>query len=118
MAGGGSLLLMASGMALSPQGPFAFSRPVGWNDLLKPYGVSIRSDMAYDLASNEHVGIPAQFGQVLVSYPFWLRALSTKASPVNADLEAVLLPWASRIDTVHTPSIGVTPLFVTSRAGG
>src|SRR5204863_6621169 len=39
-------------------------------------------------------------------------------SPVNADLEAVLLPWASRIDTVHTPSIGVTPLFVTSRAGG
>src|SRR5207253_9069770 len=49
MAGGGSLLLMASGMALSPQGPFAFSRPVGWNDVLKPYGISIRSDMAYDL---------------------------------------------------------------------
>src|SRR5207249_595776 len=98
--------------------PFAVSRRVGWNDLLKPYGVSIASDMVYDLASNVQVGIPAQFGQVLAPYPFWLRALSTKASPVNADLEAVLLPWASRIDTVHTPSIGVTPLFVTSRAGG
>src|SRR5207247_1737973 len=69
-------------------------------------------------ASHVQVGITAQFGQVLAPYPFWLRALSTKASPVNADLEAVLLPWASRIDTVHTPSIGVTPLFVTSRAGG
>src|SRR3989449_4051514 len=32
--------------------------------LLKPYGVSIASDMVYDLASNVQVGIPAQFGQV------------------------------------------------------
>jgi len=118
MAGGGSMLLMASGMALSPQGPFAFSRPVGWNDVLKPYGISIRSDMAYDLASNERVGIPTQFGQVLVSYPFWLRALSTKASPVNAELDAVLLPWASTIDTSHAAKGTVTPLLVTSRAGG
>src|SRR5207302_1193934 len=82
----GSLLLMAGGMQLqiSQQGPpFAVSRRVGWNDLLKPYGVSIASDMVYDLASNVQVGIPAQFGQVLAPYPFWLRALSTKASPVN-----------------------------------
>jgi len=118
---GGSLLLMAGGMQLqlSPQGPpFAVSRRVGWNELLKPYGVSIVSNMVYDLASNVQVGIPAQFGQVLVPYPFWLRALSTKASPVNADLDAALLPWASQLDTAHAPPKTVTPLFVTSRAGG
>jgi len=115
---GGSLLLMAGGMQLSPQGPFAFSRLVGWNELLKPYGVSIASDMAYDLASNERVGIPAQFGRVLVSYPFWIRALSTRASPVNADLSAVLLPWSSHIDTARATPGTVTPLFITSRAGG
>ncbi|PYO79548.1 MAG: hypothetical protein DMD67_02495 [Gemmatimonadetes bacterium] len=44
------------------------------------------------------MGLPAQFGQVLVSYPLWLRAISTRASPVNADLPGVLLPWASQID--------------------
>ena len=118
---GGSLLLMAGGMQLqlSPQAPpFAVSRRVGWNELLKPYGVSIASDMVYDLASNVQVGIPAQFGQVLVPYPFWLRALSTKASPVNADLDAALLPWASQLDTAHAPLKTVTPLLVTSRAGG
>ena len=117
---GGSLLLMAGGMQLQlSQGPpFAVSRRVGWNALLKPFGVSIASDMVYDLASNVQVGIPAQFGQVLVPYPFWLRALSTKASPANADLEAVVLPWASQIDTAPAPSRTVTPLFVTSRAGG
>ena len=118
---GGSLLLMAGGMQLqlSPQAPpFAVSRRVGWNELLKPYGVSIASDMVYDLASNVQVGIPAQFGHVLVPYPFWLRALSTKASPVNADLDAALLPWASQLDTAHAPLKTVTPLLVTSRAGG
>ncbi len=118
---GGSLLLMAGGMQLqlSQQGPpFAGSRRVGWNDLLKPFGVSIASNMVYDLASNVQVGMPSQFGQVLVPYPFWLRALSTKAVPANADLDAVVLPWTSQIDTTHTPSTTVTPLFVTSRAGG
>src|SRR5438105_5994993 len=82
---GGSLMLMASGMERSPQGPFSFSRPVGWNELLKPYGVSIGSDMVYDLASNARVAIQAQFGQVLLPYPFWVQAASTKASPVNAE---------------------------------
>jgi ABC-type uncharacterized transport system involved in gliding motility auxiliary subunit len=112
------MLLMASGMALSPQGAFAVGRVVGWNELLKPYGVSIGSDMVYDLASNASVGIPSQFGQVLMSYPLWLRAISTRASPVNADLAAVLLPWASQIDTLKGAAGAVTALFVTSRAGG
>src|SRR5256712_5052403 len=74
--------------------------------------------MAYDLASNERIAVPAQFGQVLVSYPLWLRALSTKASPVNAQLNAVLLPWASTIDTTGAAPGSVTPLLATSRAGG
>ena len=114
---GGSLLVMASGMALSDRGPFALPRRVGWNELLKPYGVSIASDMVYDLASNTQVGIPAQFGQVLVAYPFWLRALPTRRSPVNADLGSVMLPWASQIDTGKAAA-SVTPLLVTSRAAG
>jgi ABC-type uncharacterized transport system involved in gliding motility auxiliary subunit len=108
---------MANGMQLSPQGPFATSRSVGWNELLKPYGIAIASDMVYDLASNTQVGIPAQFGQVLVAYPFWVRALSTGRSPVNADVGAVLLPWASQIDTAKAAG-KATPLLVTSRAGG
>jgi ABC-type uncharacterized transport system involved in gliding motility auxiliary subunit len=115
---GGSLFLMAGGMQLSTQGPFAFSHPVAWNELLKPYGIAIASDMVYDLAANVQVGIPAQFGQVLVSYPLWIRALSTKASPVNADLSGVLLPWASHVDTTRATPGTVTPLLVTSRAAG
>lgn len=118
LASGGSLLVMANGMQLSTQGPLAFARTIGWNELLRPYGVSIGADMVYDLASNAQVALPAQFGQVLVSYPLWIRALSTKASPVNADLPGVLLPWASQIDTSRAQPGVMTPLFLTSRAGG
>ncbi|HKW42178.1 MAG TPA: GldG family protein, partial [Gemmatimonadales bacterium] len=115
---GGSLLVMASGMQLSPQGPLAMARQVGWNELLKPYGVSIGSNMVYDLASNAQVGMPSQFGQVLIGYPLWIRALSTRATPVNAEVSAVMLPWASQIDVSGAPPATVTPLFVTSRASG
>ena len=117
---GGGLLLMASGMALSdqPQVPLAMARPVPWNELLKPYGVAVRSDMVYDLASNEQVAMRAQFGQVLMPYPLWVRALSTRASPLNAEVDAALMPWASTIDTTGAPAGTVTPLFTTSRAGG
>jgi ABC-type uncharacterized transport system involved in gliding motility auxiliary subunit len=115
---GGAALVMASGMALNPGTPLAFARAVGWNGVLKRYGLEIRSDMAYDLASNERVAVPAQFGQVLLSYPLWVRALSTKASPVNAELNAVLLPWVSTIDTTGAAPGSVTPLLTTSRAGG
>jgi ABC-type uncharacterized transport system involved in gliding motility auxiliary subunit/ABC-type transport system involved in multi-copper enzyme maturation permease subunit len=114
----GSLLLMANGMNLLADAPLATARAVPWNALLRPYGVSVRSDMVYDLASNVQVAMPTQFGQVQMPYPLWVRALSTRASTVNAELDAVLLPWASTIDTSQAPPGTVTPLFVTSRAAG
>jgi ABC-2 type transport system permease protein len=114
----GSILLMASGMNLSAEAPLASARPVPWNDLLRPYGVSVRSDMVYDLASNAQVAMPTQFGQVLMPYPLWVRALSTRSSTVNAELDAVLLPWVSTIDTSQAPNGTVTPILTTSRAGG
>ena len=114
----GSILLMANGMSLMADAPIASARAVPWNELLRPYGVAVRSDMVYDLASNAQVAMPTQFGQVLMPYPPWVRALSTRASGINAELDAVLLPWASTIDTSVGPHAAVTPLFETSRAGG
>jgi ABC-2 type transport system permease protein len=115
---GGGLLLLASGMAIQEQGFMASARPVGWNAIIRPYGVSIQPNMVFDLASNERVGFAVQGGRVLVAYPFWLRALSTRQSAVNQDIGALLLPWASSVDTSGAPRKTVTPLLVTSRAGG
>jgi ABC-2 type transport system permease protein len=114
---GGSLLVLASGMSLGG-GQFASERRVGWNALLRRYGVAIRSDMVYDLASNEHVGLPTQFGRLLLPYPLWVRAISTKEAAINAELDGLLTPWTSSVALDSAPSGAAVPLFTTSRAGG
>ena len=115
---GGAAMIMANGMEIQQQAFMASARPVGWNTLLEPYGVSIRLDMVYDLASNERVVMPVAGGRLLMAYPFWVRALSTQLSVVNQDLESAMFPWVSGIDTSRAAPGAVTPLFATSRASG
>jgi len=116
---GGSALIMAGGMELPERTPFATARRVAWNDLLEPYGVSVRSDMVYDLASNERVAMPTQFGmRVLVQYPYWVRALSTHGAAINQEIDGIFLPWSSSLDTTAAKAGTLMPLFVTSRAAG
>ncbi len=115
---GGSLLVLAGGMEVSQQAPTAQPRPVAWNALLKPYGVSIRSDMAYDLLANEVIPLPTDFGRVLQVYPFFIRSQSSRLSPINKDLSAVVLTWASTIDTSGAAKGTVTPLLTSSPAAG
>ncbi|MBA3553172.1 MAG: Gldg family protein [Gemmatimonadales bacterium] len=115
---GGSALVLAQGMEVSQQAPTAQPRPVVWNELLRPYGVQIRSDMAYDLLANEVIPLPTDFGRVLQVYPFFIRSQSTRLSPINQDLGAVVLTWASTIDTTGAAKGTVTPLLVSSQAAG
>lgn len=120
LRGGGGAMVLAAGMARQQQGFMAMTRPVAWNRVLQPFGVSIRGDMVYDLAANEQVQVPASQGpfRLIVQYPFWIRALSAQRSAVSQDIESVLMPWASSIDTSSAAAGSITPLFVTSRAAG
>jgi ABC-type uncharacterized transport system involved in gliding motility auxiliary subunit len=116
--GGGSLLVLAGGMAVSPQEPLATPRQVPWNAFLQHFGVSIRSDLAYDLVSNEAIPVPSDFGRVLQVYPFFIRAESTRRSTVNQDLGDAVLSWASTIDTAKAARGTVTPLLISSASSG
>jgi hypothetical protein len=55
---------------------------------------------------------------VLRSYPYFIRARSTKASPVNAELSELSLAWTSSIDTAKAKPGSVTPLFITTKFAG
>ena len=74
--------------------------------------------MAYDLLANEVIPLPTDFGRVLQVYPFFIRAQSTRSSPVNQDLGAVVLTWASTIDTTGAAKGTLTPLLGSSQATG
>ncbi|MGH7620475.1 MAG: GldG family protein, partial [Gemmatimonadaceae bacterium] len=116
---GGSALVLGGGMELSPQAPTALPRDLGWNQILKPFGVSVKPDLVYDLASSDVVPVGTSFGaRVLQRYPFFVRAQSTGNSVVNADVPDVLMPWPSSIDTTHSAAWTITPLLVTSRGSG
>lgn len=117
LGAGGKLMVLQPGMAVSPRAPIANPRPAAWNEVLKPYGVQVRQDLVYDLRANQVIGVPTSFGRLLRSYPYFIRAQSTKQSPVNAELAELGLPWTSSIDT--TGSAGTArPLFVSSQAAG
>lgn len=115
---GGSALVMTSGMLPDARVPMATPHAVGWNPMLARFGVTIPSNLVYDLASNEIVPVPSSMGQVLTRYPFFMHARSTGASVVDQQVDDVLLPWASSIDTTARPGFAITPLLVTSRGGG
>jgi ABC-type uncharacterized transport system involved in gliding motility auxiliary subunit/ABC-type transport system involved in multi-copper enzyme maturation permease subunit len=115
---GGSILVLAGGMKVSPQMPMAQPHPLPWNTLLQHFGVSVRADMAYDLVANEAIPVPSDFGRVLQVYPFFIRSESSRLSTVNKDIGAVVLTWASTIDTTKAARGTVTPLLATSKAAG
>jgi ABC-type uncharacterized transport system involved in gliding motility auxiliary subunit len=117
LQGGGKALIMESGMALNPQMPVAMGRPPVWNEVLKPYGVQVRQDMVYDLRAAEVVGVPTQFGRLIRAYPYFLRAQSTKRSPINAELGEVSLTWTSSVDTTGAKGAAL-PLLMTTPAAG
>src|SRR6185437_13702977 len=82
---GGSALVLTSAMTLAQRMPVASPHPVAWNAVLKPFGVSVRSDMVYDLLANEVVPVRATAGtQGLERYPYFVRAQSTGQSVVDA----------------------------------
>jgi len=86
--------------------------------VLKRFGVSVRSDMVYDLLANEIVPVPSQAGRVLRQYPYFVRAASTGRSVINQEVGDVIITWGSTIDTTAAPNRSITPLFVSSRAAG
>jgi len=115
---GGSILVLAGGMRISPEAPMAQPRPLAWNPLLQKFGLSVRGDMAYDLVANEAIPVPSDFGRVLQVYPFFMRAESTRRSIINQDLGGAVITWASTIDTSKAAHGTVTPLLLTSAGAG
>ena len=116
LARGGTALVLASGMGISSQSPVASPRPVVWNDLLKPFGVSIRQDMVYDLVANQIVPMQSDMGQVLQPYPLWIRARGSGASIIADGAGEIFLPWTSSIDTSGAGTR--VPLLLSSRGSG
>jgi ABC-type uncharacterized transport system involved in gliding motility auxiliary subunit/ABC-type transport system involved in cytochrome c biogenesis permease component len=65
-------------------------------DFLSAYGISVAPNVAYDLRSNETIRMGQGVVNVLLPYPFWIRALPSKSAIVSR-LNGVSLPWPATI---------------------
>jgi ABC-type uncharacterized transport system involved in gliding motility auxiliary subunit/ABC-type transport system involved in multi-copper enzyme maturation permease subunit len=116
---GGSALIMTTGAPITGREPRASGREPAWNAFLKPYGVKVRPDLVYDLASNQIVPVPGQGGaQVYQPYPFWLRAQAGGGTAVTDGVGEIFLPWASSIEILPGATTKIQPLLMSSRAAG
>lgn len=100
-SGGGSLLVLLDGVNTG-QGLTAEKNTTGLETLLEKYGIKANEDLIAD----PQAGI-ATFNQGFmtfsVEYPYWTKILKSgfdKDVSAVANLETVVLPWVSSIDTV------------------
>lgn len=105
---GGKALVMVSGVNVSQQTLSAQASTSPMLGLLKEYGVTVNTDLVYDLQLSETLAFGGQGGQrYLAQYPYWLRALpaDTNFSPL-ATVKSISLGWPSSV-TLETKD-GVT----------
>lgn len=120
--GGGSVFFMADTVVQTPGIPgveLGFSPNKNSNkDLLEEFGITINTDLVYDLKNNEII----PYGNVYRPFPFAIRSYATKQGDINHGLESMTYPLVSSIavdeDKLAEQGFEYAPLFVTSNAGG
>jgi ABC-type uncharacterized transport system involved in gliding motility auxiliary subunit len=91
-------------------------------DYLKKYGIDVKSDVVYDVRSNETVTFAARAGStVSLPYPYWVR-VPTAEKKISGGVGSVVFPWASSIEltepTDKSVDVEVTELLVTRSTAG
>ncbi len=86
-------------------------------DLFSEYGVSVESEIVYDMVQNNVVGISNGLFQVPVDYPFWiLPAQSDLNDPITKGAQNISLLWANALTIGQSAGVNVKPLYVTSNS--
>lgn len=120
---GGRLLLLLDKLdahmdSASRDDYFAFPYPVNLDDMLFKYGVRVNNDLVQDRFSAFYPVVVGQRGSKpdmrLMDWPFFPLINHMADHPITRNLDAVVLRFASTIDTVKAVHIRKTPLLFTS----
>lgn len=112
---GGSLLLLADGVKVE-EGLKASSNDVGLNDLLKYYGIKLHNDLVLDRSSGM-ASFSSGFFSFTTNYPLWPKIIKSGFDQNNAavaNLESLILPWASSIEILSGKNTTVSYLARTT----
>lgn len=120
---GGQLMLFLEGLyvaadQVSETGTLALARPTGLEDLLFHYGIRIQARLLSDLYAAQYPVITGNMGNQpqirLLPWPFFPLVHQKSKHPITRNLEALLLRYASALDTVKAEHIQKEPLLYSS----
>lgn len=121
---GGKVLFMIDKLeanmdSVSQQAYFAFPYDLKLDDQLFKYGVRLNLDLIQDRVSGKYPIVTGKSGTrpdiQLIDWPFFPMINQYGKHPITNNLDAVVLKFASSIDTVKAPGIKKTPLLITSQ---
>lgn len=99
---GKALLILADGVNVG-DGLIASVNDTGLNDLLEKYGIKINNDLALDVSSGI-VSFTQGYVTFSTNYPLWPKILPQgfdRENAATANLESLVLPWASTLEVAE-----------------
>ena len=87
--------------------------------ILSEFGISVESDLVFDLQSNETLAFgTGGAGNVYLPYPYWVKA-TVVDSKIGGEVSNVVMPWASTVGILDLPDseYTVSPLISTTEFG-
>ncbi len=116
----GKVLLLASGVSVSPQSLSAQKSQSTIPSLLSDYGITLNHDLAYDLQLAEILNFSDQSGRrYIAQYPYWLRSLpaANDFAPLST-VKSVSLGWPSSLSLSSKDGIKQKTLLTTGMNAG
>lgn len=120
LAQGGKALILANGVSIDQRSLSAQKNNSSILSALIDYGITINSDLVYDLELSEVLAFNGQGGQrYLAQYPYWIRALpGVRDFPPLATVKSISLGWPSSISLTTKNGITQKKLLITGVNAG
>ncbi|SVA69766.1 uncharacterized protein METZ01_LOCUS122620 [marine metagenome] len=83
--------------------------------IFSEFGISIESDLVFDIQSNEPIALDGGAGSVLRNYPYWVKA-DVVDPKIGGEVQSVVIPWGSTLGILNLPDspFTVSPLISTT----
>jgi ABC-2 type transport system permease protein len=116
----GKVLLLASGVNVSPQSLSAQKSQSTIPRFLADYGITLNNDLVYDLQLAEILNFSDQNGRRYISqYPYWLRSLPVAGDFVPlSTVKSVSLGWPSSLTLTSKEGVKLKTLLTTGMNAG
>lgn len=114
----GRMMFLTDGVNINTQMLSDTKSKASFNAFLANYGITVNTDLVYDLELNETLTFGGGQVRYLAPYPYWLRAIPAEGGPVSTGIKSVTLGWPSSLEITAKDGMTQKQLLTTSKNAG